>query len=223
MSGTVKIETSRAPGAPLPLAQESAPCETFNEQSRCRRATCRVMPADRISISRAIVTRSNDVAYQPAIRSDAPNALTFVKRCDLSPQQSCCTCSGFPQTSAAIPSLINFKPRNFLQMDEGSVLRRLGLVLARRITVSTGCGKIISAQQRFDGLHVWDGGAGQARRAGRARLAAKARHSELGLARRACLAGLALRALGMLAGFFSILVTKRIGSWFSLQKEGLML
>jgi hypothetical protein len=49
------------------------------------------------SNSRAMFRRSNAVGCQHAIRGEAPNALPFVKRCDLSRHQPDSSCSGFPQ------------------------------------------------------------------------------------------------------------------------------
>jgi hypothetical protein len=69
-----------------------------------------------------------------------------------------------------------------------------------------------SEEQNFDGLHVWDNRRTipQDKRARHARLTGKARHVELGLARRACRARPARRALERLADFFSILPDKVI-------------
>jgi hypothetical protein len=64
-----------------------------------------------------------------------------------------------------------------------------------------GRGETLSAEQRFDGLHIWDNRKTllQPSRTRHARLAGKARHGKLGLARLACRARRARHARERLA------------------------
>ena len=81
---------------------------------------------------------------------------------------------------------------------EGQMLRCHPLIgLGQKIDLAD-FGTTISAQQNCDSLHVWD----TAQDSG-ARLAGKAKHVESGLARRACRARRARRALGRLPGFLA--------------------
>ena len=105
------------------------PCEVFREQSRCRHAVHHHMPTCTPSISRAIFKRWGELERQCAIRSDAPThpavkLETF--------RYSNCICSGFPQTSAVIPSLVNFKSRSLSDIAFVTRRKRCGQMRGRR-------------------------------------------------------------------------------------------
>jgi hypothetical protein len=94
-----------------------------------------VTQSDRYYLPLPLLTVAGLGDREPGTSEQRRRAVIARSPGDLSPQRGYCICSGFPQISAAVPSLVNFKSRNFLQVDDGSVLKWHGPVLAIGITV----------------------------------------------------------------------------------------